>query len=580
MHKSILAAGGPVFEWADWGVVAVYLVLTTVLGAKLAGRQATIRDFFLGGRKLPWWAICGSTIATEVSTATFVTLPALSFAAGGNLTYLQLAIGSILARVIVAIYFVPRYYEKEIYSPYDYAGHRLGARVKTATTALFMIGAVLGQGARLYTSGFVLSTVAGVDLVTAIWLMGIFSVLWAMIGGITMVIWTDVIQFFVLVLGALAVLWFSYSSIPANWGDMFQIAKDADKFRLFDFSTSPAVTYTFWVGIFCTPFVNLAAFGTDQVMTQRLFCCRNQRDATKATIVSSVSIFIALLMLLVGIGLFVYFRFKPFSPEEAALFDKRNTYLLPIFIVRALPIGVRGLVVAAIFAAAVSTLESALAALAQTTSGPILKRLGQLKGKKKSRKLKWLQSEVIISKSLVCGWGVVLCLMASACLLMENRFANTIDLVLSMSGYTVGPLLGIFLLAFLPKPPSDVGLPWAVPLAVLAVFGMLQHEWSFRFIGDTRVDVTDLIVWGGSIAALVLTLKHLHGDVRKVGVVAIAVIAIVLLHAWNVGIDTSGKTLYPSYAWSYSVGPLLTMGLGYVLGLPGPSPVRKSNKRK
>lgn len=120
-----LADAVPTFQWADWGVVCLYLVLTTVLGAKLAGRQATVRDFFLGGRKLPWWAICGSTIATEISTATFVAVPAVSYAAGGNLTYLQLAIGSIIARIIVALYFVPKYFEKEIYSPYDYAGYRL-----------------------------------------------------------------------------------------------------------------------------------------------------------------------------------------------------------------------------------------------------------------------------------------------------------------------------------------------------------------------------------------------------------------------------------------------------------------------
>lgn len=580
MIESIPVETTPAFNWLDWGVVGLYLIFTTVLGARLAGRQATIRDFFLGGRKLPWWAVCGSTIATEISTATFVTVPAASFAAGGNLTYLQLAIGSILARVIVAVYFVPRYYEREIYSPYDYAGHRLGARVKTATTALFMVGAVLGQGARLFTSGFVLSTVAGVDLITAIWLMGLFSVAWAMIGGITMVVWTDVIQFFVLMLGALAMLWYSYASIPAGWGDMIQIAGDAGKFKFFDFSLNPALSFTFWAGIICTPFVNLASFGTDQVMTQRLFCCRNARDAAKATIVSSVGIFVALLMLLVGIALYVYFRFRPFTPEEAVLFDQDKTYLLPIFIVRALPFGVRGLVVAAIFAAAVSTLESALAALAQTTSGPILKRIDKPTRGKKSRRSAFWRNEVVVSKVLVVGWGAVLCLMASACILLARRYENTIDLVLSMSGYTLGPLLGIFLLAFLPNPPGDAGLTWAVPLAVLAVFGMLQHDWSFTFIGGLILDATDLIVWIGCLTSLGLAIKRLHGDVRKVAAVAGTVIAIVLLHAWQMENPLTGQTQYPSYVWSYPVGPLMTMGLGYVLGLPDPAPVRKAAKRK
>ena len=190
------------------------------------------------------------------------------------------------------------------------------------------------------------------------------------------------------------------------------------------------MSYTFWVAILSIPFVNLASFGTDQVMTQRLFCCRNERDAAKATIVSSVAILIALLMLLVGVALYVYFQFKPFTPGETALFELDDTYLLPIFIVRALPIGVRGLVVAAIFAAAVSTLESALAALAQTTSGPILKRLEKSARDKKSRRSAFWRNEVVVSKALVAVWGAVLCLVAWRCVLLAQQHETTINLVL------------------------------------------------------------------------------------------------------------------------------------------------------
>lgn len=577
MEATLLAQSGtvidpaaPAFTWIDWGVVAVYLVFTTLLGARLAGKQATIRDFFLGGRSLPWWAVCGSTIATEVSTATFVAVPAISFAAGGNLTYLQLAIGSIVARIIVALYFIPRYYEKEIYSPYDYAGARLGRRVKTATTALFTIGAILGQGARLYTSAFALSVIADVGLPTAIWLMGAFSILWAMIGGISMVIWTDVIQFFILMLGAGVALCYAIGGSGLPLADAYRIAADAEKFTTLNFTPDLAVTYTFWVGLLATPFINLAAFGTDQVMTQRIFCCRSQRDAAKATIVSSASILIALAMLLLGVALYVYFRVHPFTEAEQARYDVKPTYLLPIFIVRALPVGVRGIIIAAVFAAAVSTLESALAALAQASSGPILKRFAQPEARGRSRKKTPLwKREVPLSKALVVAWGVVLCAMATLCILLDRRYTNTIDLVLALAGFTYGPLLGIFLLAFLPKPPSDAGLSLAVPLAILAVFAISQHD-IHVVLGGREIDLTDWIVWSGCLAALGVSLLRLSGDVRKVFAVTLAVIVIALLHRWQVGVDPAGKALYPSFPWSYPVGPIFTFVLGYVLGIPDP----------
>lgn len=570
------------FGWSDWCVVAAYLVVTTILGAKLSGKQATIRDFFLGGRKLPWWAVCGSIIATEVSTATFVAVPAISFAVGGDLTYLQLAIGSILARFIVAIYFIPRYYEKEIYSPYDYVGLRVGSRVKTATTGLFMVGAVLGQGARLFTSAFVLSVVADVELVTAIWMMGLFSALWAMIGGITMVIWTDVIQFFVLMSGALVALWFAIDSVPASWGDSIQIAADAGKFRFFDFTGDLSVRYTFWCGLLATPFINLAAFGTDQVMAQRMFCCKNQDDAAKATIVSSVSILITVVMLLVGVSLFIYFRFNPFTEQESALYAKDKTYLLPIFIVRALPPIVKGLIVAAIFAAAVSTLQSALAALAQTTSGPLLKRFAKVDGRSRSaapaasrrrnaagrnRKSRtqdeesggasFWRSDVSISKALVAVWGIVLCAMATGCIVLARRYENSIDLVLALAGYSYGPLLGIFLLAFLPKPPSDTGLIWAVPLAVLAVFAASVHEpWA------------PYVVWPAVLAVLGLALIRLRGDVPKVFFLAFVVVLIALLPVLRLGTTDAGDPKYLAYPWTFPIGATITFFLGYVLGRP------------
>ncbi|MCK4341744.1 MAG: hypothetical protein KAY37_08485 [Phycisphaerae bacterium] len=198
-----------------------------MLGAKLAGKQATIRDFFLGGRKLPWPAVAGSIIATEISAVTFISAPAIVFAAGGNFTYLQLALGAILARVIISIWFVPAFYEREIYSPYDYMGHRLGRPVRTVTTGLFMLGAILGQSVRVLLTALILQLMTGLPLGVSIWVIGAIAVAWTLLGGITTVIWTDVVQFVVFVFGIIAALVFVCLKLPGGFGEMVTVAAAA-----------------------------------------------------------------------------------------------------------------------------------------------------------------------------------------------------------------------------------------------------------------------------------------------------------------------------------------------------------------
>ncbi len=544
------------FGKIDWLVVAGYLTFTTVLGAALSGKPSTIRDFFLGGRKLPWWAICGSIIATEVSAATIIGVPTISFAVGGNLTYLQLALGSILARFVIARYFVTRYYEQEIYSPYDYVGARLGPRVRQTTTALFFVGAVLGQGARLYISAFVLSVVAGIGLTSAIWLMGAFAIGWTLIGGMVTVIWTDVIQFVVIVCGAFAALAAAVFAMPDGWAGVARFAEDAGKLRLFNFSTDLSVEYTLWCGLLALPFLNLAAFGTDQVMAQRFFCCRNQTDAKKAVLWSNISLLIPLLMLVVGIALAAYFQHHPFTPAEQGLIDKEKTYLLPIFIVRQMPTGIRGLVVAAIFAAAISTLEGALAALSQATVG-LFYSADRLAGEEAKRKAAGRLGLVLLSKLLVIGWGIALCLMAVGCISIAKQYKNVIDLALSLVRYTYGPLLGIFLLAFLHRPPDDSGLFWAVPLAVLAVLGLSLHDLGTKAAIQWQFDMADGLIWTGVALAAAISLIRFRSNVRRLAAVWASCLFIVLLHH---------TAIHLSPFWHYPIAALMTLVVGYVLG--------------
>ena len=554
------------FTWQDWLVIAAYLLLSTAIGARLAGKQSSIHDFFLAGRKLPWWAITGSMIATEISAVTFVAVPTMSYASPGNLTYLQWAAGTIIARVIIGLYFVRRYYEREIYSPYDFLERRLGLGVKKVTTGLFLIGAVLGQGARLYITAFVLSAITNLDLISSIWIIGAFSVCWALLGGMTTVIWTDVIQFVVFTAGAILALYWGVSMVPGGVPAVIETAQAAHKFRWFDGSTDLSMQYTIWIGLLAMPFMNLAALGTDQVMAQRMFCCRTQRDASKAIIASSVAVAVAVLMLGVGIALFCYFRIHPFTAPEAALYGKDKNYLLPIFIVRAMPMGIRGLVVAAIFAAAISTLDGALTALAQTTLDLSAKTHVLTRRRRTGLLRRLFGNDVAASRTLVVVWGVVLCCMGMACIIIARQYANAVELAFALVGYTYGPMLGIFLLAFVPTGRDHSGLLWAVPMSVLAIFGMYVHGAEGDWMLLDRC-WADWVVWIGAAMMLLMILIRSQKNPPRVATVVIGTLAIVLLHQYRVELP-DGTVKYLAFNWSYPIGTVMTFVLGYCLGKP------------
>ncbi|MFQ3671823.1 MAG: hypothetical protein SNJ84_10240 [Verrucomicrobiia bacterium] len=425
------------FTWIDWAVVVGYMALTTWVGHRLRGRQANIRDFFLAGRRLPWPAVSGSIIATEISALTFIGVPGMVWAATGNFTYLQWAIGSVVARVLVGLVLVKRYYEEEIYSPYDYMERRLGVGVKRIATLLFFLGAILGQSVRLLVPAIVLRTVTGLDFQLCLVLIGIFAVGWTWMGGMATVIWTDVMQFFLFLFGgALALVWI-VGSLDGGWGALVEAGEAGGKWTLWNLTTDPAVEFTLWVGLLAMPFQNLAAFGMDQLNAQRMFCCRNAADASKAIIWSSVSQVVTVLMMVVGVGLYAFYQQYPPTEAEGALFLQDKDYVFPVWITTVLPVGVSGLVLAGAFAAAISSMDSILAALAQTTMS--------LAGKTELEPKKAL----VTSRLLVLGWALILVLAAMGLDRLRGDI-NLIPLAFGMVAYTYGPMLGILFLALAP----------------------------------------------------------------------------------------------------------------------------------
>lgn len=541
----------------DWAVIVVYLVLTTVLGGLLAGKQASMKDFFLGGRKLPWPAVCGSIIATELSAATFLVVPALVFSAGGDMTYIQLALGTILARFIIGYFFIPAYYEREIYSPYEYMGRQLGPRVKNITTGLFMIGGILAQGARVYIAAKALQVVTGTDVATSIVIIGAVSIVWTIMGGITTVVWTDAIQFLLFVVGAVAAVAFAATSVDGGLAAVVAEAHDAGKFRILNLNLNAHEAYTLWCGLIGFSFLTLASHGTDQLLVQRMFTCKGPGHARKAIVWSSLSQVLTLLLLFVGAAVFVYYRHVPLTPPEQVVVEADSMKVFAVYIVDVMPPLLSGVLMAAIFAAAISTLDSLLAALSQSTISILYQPF--LKPQASDRHY------VRASRVIVLIWGVLLTAFAIYCDVLARSYADLIQFALAMAAYTYGGLLGVFLLAFLPTPTrsgaagarDDLGLLWGVPLSMLTVFALSWHQ-----------AVPQWIVVAASVILLVQALRRLRQQPEKILYIALAVLLVLILSLAVVGRTPDGRPVHITLAWPwhFPLATAMTFCLGYLVG--------------
>lgn len=458
------------FTNIDWMVVAGYLVLTTWVGHLLKGSQSTIKDFFLGGRSLPWQAVSGSIIATEISGVTFIGVPGMIYAAGGDFTYLQWGIGSIIARIIVGIYFVRVFYQREIYSPYDYMGNQLGEGAKRLATIIFQVGGILGQSVRVLVAALALKVVTPLEFHHCIWIIGLFAVGWTLMGGMRTVIWTDVMQFFLFVGAGLFSLFWIIGQLDGGWNQMIETAGEAGKFNLINLTSDPAVGFTLWVAIIAVPFQNLSAFGVDQLNAQRMFCCRNANDARKAMIASSGALLLTLLMLFVGAGLFAFYEPMRVAGSEPAIFNEDTNSVFPVWIVTELPVGLRGLILAGIFAAAISSLDSILAALSQTT-------LGLFKPKKDQNSER---NRLILSRILVLVWGIILSAFAVELDSLRGK-VNVVVLAFGMISYTTGPMLGMFLASLLTPKTSIKGLS-------------IGFAFSFLLVASLRPDFYQILI--------------------------------------------------------------------------------------
>src|SRR6185295_1763424 len=364
-------------------------------------------------------------VATETSTLTFIGVPASAYA--GNWTFLQLAAGYVIGRLVVSVIFLPQYFRGALVTSYQLLQRRFGPSVSTVAAGLFLVTRSLADGIRLFATALVISIVTGVPVPWTVCVLGGAMIVYTVRGGSAAVIWTDVVQMFIYVAGALVVFFALLNQIPGGWGEVVRLGSAAGKFTVFDLSLDPKKIYTLWAGLAGGIALTLATHGTDQFLVQRLLSADSPKSAARGLVLSGFIVFAQFaLFLTIGAMLYAYHQHVPLT---AAL--PRNDAILPQFIVERLPHGLIGFIVAAIVAAALSPSINAMAA---TTVNDFYLRY--VNAKPDEAKL------LRLSKQLTVFWGIVQLIVALGAQWLDQ---SVLDAGLSVLSLTTGPVLGAFL---------------------------------------------------------------------------------------------------------------------------------------
>ncbi len=435
----------------DYAVVAAYLLAITAFGSWFARFQKTTRDYFLTDRSVPWWAICFTIVATETSTLTFIGIPASAY--GGNMAFLQLAAGYVIGRVLVSILFIPAYFRGELFTSYELLQRRYGPRVKTLAAVIFLVSRSLADGIRLFTTALVISVVTAVPVTGVVAVLGIAMIVYTMRGGVSAVIWTDVVQMFVYIAGAGLIAWALLHGIDGGVATVLATGRESGRFQVLDWSLDPTRVYTVWSGLLGGIALTLATHGTDQFLVQRLLSARSAAEASRGLVLSGFIVF-AQFVLFLFIGVMLYtFYLQEALPQPLTRVDE----ILPVFVINELPSGAAGFIVAAIVAAALSPSLNAMAAT--TVNDFYLPYVNP--GASEATRMR-------VSKGATVVWGLVQLAVAIGAQYMAR---SVLDAGLSVLSFASGAVLGAFLLGTLAPSTSerDVFAGMVTGMVVVAV---------------------------------------------------------------------------------------------------------------
>jgi SSS family transporter len=530
----------------DLVIIFGYLIGITLFGVWFSKKQETTRDYFLGDRTVPWWAIAASIVATETSTITFISVPGVVFARGGNFQFLQLVLGYLLGRIVISLLFIPSYFRGELMTVYELLDRRFGSRIKMLAASLFVVMRNIADGIRLLLTAFVLAAVytafqpqanAETIVIASIVLLGVVMIIFTYFGGMEAVIWVEVVQLGIYLLGAFMAGVVLIMAINGGWGQAISLGEQYQKFDLIDLGfrstsysfTAPFTTgvfkfslpidftktYTLWAGLLGGCFLTMSTHGTDQYLVQRYLCTDKPRRAA-AALLSSGAVVLAQFIGFLFIGVLLFAFYQPtkdplytnyaeacakLQPASAAKCYSDPAFaqaasanypftggdrVFPDFITKSMPSGLSGLVVAAIFAAALS---SSLNSIASTSINDLYKPFRPKKDDKHYLR---------VSHWLTLLWGIV---QIGVALVVMRQNRSALDQALSVASLVNGPILGVFLvgtfLRRVSEPPALLGMLVSMVLMTYIRFWTpIAWTW-YVLIGSL---ITFLVAWIASFA--------------------------------------------------------------------------------
>jgi solute:Na+ symporter, SSS family len=442
----------------DFVIIALYLAGITLFGLRFRKRHRSLRDYFLAGRDIPWWAIALSIVAAETSTLTIISIPGLAY--DTNLTFLQVVMGYIVGRVVISFLLLPHYFRGDLYTAYELIERRFGRELRSLTAGLFLLTRAAAEGVRVYAVSIVVSIALGTGEVASIAIITVLTLIYTFEGGLAAVIWTDVVQTAIYVGGTLVGLVTILHLVPGGWAAIHAAAASAGKLQIFDFSANLWVPYTFWAGVIGGTFFTLASHGTDQLIVQRLLSARGQKQSATALIASGAAVLLQFaIFLVVGVMLWAFYRL-PTS------FFGRPDRIYPTFIVMRMPHGISGLLIAAILAAAMSNLSAALNSLSSSAIMDFYVRLRPQTDERKRMRL---------SRLATVAWALVLFALA---ILSLHKAGRVVEVGLQIASVAYGALLGVFLLGVLTKRANQTG----AMIGMLFGFSMELYLWRWTHV--------------------------------------------------------------------------------------------------
>jgi SSS family transporter len=545
----------------DLTLVALYLIAITLFGLRFREKKGagksdkSLKSYFLANNTIPWWAIALSIVSAETSTLTIISIPGVAFA--GDFGFLQVVLGYMLGRIVVAALFLPRYFAGEMLTAYQLIDRRFGNVLHKTTAGLFLLTRAAAEGVRVFAVSIVVGIAIGTRDILSIAIISALTLLYTFEGGMAAVIWTDVVQMAIYIGGTVVAILTLGTHVTGGWTTIHTVASAAGKFHMLNFAFNLTTTYTFWAGVLGGTFLTMASHGTDQLMVQRMLAARSLRESRLALLSSGVVIFIQFtLFLLIGVGLYVFYGGgntlgAPHLASEMWVRTISPDRIFPTFIVQSMPIGIAGLLVAAILAAAMSNLSAALNSLSSTTVVDFYMHLRPHADDRERN---------LISKSSTVLWALVLFAIAVYAVKVGGK-GHVVEIGLSIASVAYGCLLGVFLLGTLTKYATQ----WGAIIGMICGFALNLWLWQGVFpvhlgpIAIPHIAWTWYVLIGALVTFTIGSLASLIFRKQSTRRIATAAIMLVILSAAKDPCILHAQATTPAAAPAYDFTPLTTL---------------------